>query len=197
MARQAKSNRKASPTRRQTEPDLRHLEAASDQTDELKESTMKTSSTIDETAAHGADYARKSYDQFAGVTREQLEKASAGAFKAYQELSQFQKDNYEAYVKASTIFAKGAENVGKAWFAFTQDSLEDVAQTAKALLGAKTLREAVDLQNEWAKSNLDKLMAEGTKLSELTVKVTNEALAPLNARVNVAVEKFLKPVATV
>lgn len=158
---------------------------------------MKTNGTIDEAAAQGAEYAQKNYDQFVGATREQLEKASANAFKAYEELSQFQKDNYAAYVTASAILAKGAEDVGKAWFAFTQDSLENVAQTAKALLGAKTLREAVDLQNEWAKSNLDKLVTEGSRLSELTVKVTNEALAPLNARVNVAVEKLLKPVATV
>jgi len=72
--------------------------------------------------------------------------------------------------------------------------MENVAQTAKALLAAKTLREAADLQNDWAKASFDKLVAEGTKVSELSVKVANEAFQPLNARMNVAVEKLFKPV---
>lgn len=161
-----------------------------------KDEIMKTKETMmEDVAAKGADFVQKGYDQVLGTTREQIEKASASAFKAYEDLSKFQKDNYDAYLAASTIFAKGAENVGKAWMSLTQEALENAAQTAKALLGAKTLREAVDLQSDFAKSNFDKLVAEGTKLSELSVKVANEAFAPLNARVNVAVEKMLKPVA--
>jgi phasin family protein len=150
---------------------------------------------IDEFSARSAEFAQKGYDQMLGATREQLEKASVTMFKSYEDLSKFQKDNYDAYVAASQIFAKGAENIGKAWMAFTQESLETVAQTAKALLGAKTLREAVDLQSDWAKSSFDKVVAEGTKISEMSVKVANEAYAPINARVNVAVEKMMKPVA--
>lgn len=158
--------------------------------------TMKTTKdTFENVAPKSTEFVQKGYDQVLGATREQIEKASASAFKAYEELSKFQKDNYDAYLAASTIFAKGAENVGKAWMSLTQEALENAAQTAKALLGAKTLREAVDLQSDFAKSNFDKLVAEGTKLSELSVKVANEAFAPLNARVNVAVEKMLKPVA--
>lgn len=161
-----------------------------------KGQTMKTSKeTYEDVAAKGTDFIQKGYDQVLGASREQFEKASVSAFKAYEELSKFHKDNYDAYLAASSIFAKGAENVGKAWMSLTQESLETAAQTAKALLGAKTLREAVDLQSDFAKSNFDKLVAEGTKLSELSVKVANEAFAPLNARVNVAVEKMLKPVA--
>lgn len=164
--------------------------------DALKGLTMKTSKeTFEDVTAKSTDFVQKGYDQLLGATREQIEKASVSAFKAYEEFSKFQKDNYDAYVAASTIFAKGAENVGKTWMSLTQEALENAAQTAKALLGAKTLREAVDLQSDFAKSNFDKFVAEGTKLSELSVKVTNEAFAPINARVNVAVEKLLKPVA--
>jgi phasin family protein len=164
--------------------------------DQPKGQIMKTAKdTFEDVAAKNTDSVQKGYDQVLGATREQLEKASASAFKAYEEFSKFQKDNYDAYVAASSIFAKGAENVGKAWMSLTQEAMENAAQTAKALLGAKTLREAVDLQSDFAKANFDKLVAESTKLSELSVKVANEAFAPINARVNVAVEKMLKPVA--
>lgn len=205
MARQAKLNRKtvsttarqaetaASPLARQPETEMRRLAAL----EIVKGPTMnaKVKNTMDEIAARSAEFAQKGYDQMLGSTREQLEKASVSAFKTYEEMSKFQKDNYEAYMAASTILAQGVENIGKAWVAFTQQNMENAAQTAKALLGAKTLREAVDVQSDWAKANFDKFVAESTKLSELSVKVANEAYAPINARLNVAVEKMLKPVA--
>ena len=43
--------------------------------------------------------------------------------------------------------------------------------------------------------SFDRLMNEGSKLSEIGVKVANEALEPIQARVNVAVEKIFKPAA--
>jgi phasin family protein len=185
-------NKTASPVGRAPEPDLRRA-AADDQT---KGPTMKpTKQTFEDVTAKTTEFAQKGYDNVLGATREQLETVSVSTFKAFEEFSKFQKDNYEAFVAASTIFAKGAENVGKAWMTLSQESMEAAAQTAKLLLGAKTLREAVDLQSDFAKANFDKFVAEGTKMSELTVKVANEAFAPLNARVNVAVEKLLKPVA--
>ena len=135
------------------------------------------------------------YDKLFGASKEQFEKMNTNAFKVYEEISKFSKDNIEACVAASTIAAKGAENIGKAVMAFTQESMEAGAQVAKAVLGAKTLREAVDLNADFAKQSFDKFVAESTKLSEMTVKVSNEALEPISARVNVAVEKMFKPVA--
>jgi hypothetical protein len=39
------------------------------------------------------------------------------------------------------------------------------------------------------------MVAEGTKLGEMSFKVANDAIAPIQARVNVAVEKMAKPIA--
>ena len=147
------------------------------------------------TIVEGAQLAQQNYEKIFGATRERVEKASQTAFKSVEELQKLSKENLEAYVQASTIFAKGLEQVSKAWMAFTQETLEQSASAAKALLGAKSVREAVDLQTEWAKASFDKFVAESTKLSEQTVKTANEALEPINARFTVAVEKLWKPVA--
>ena len=140
-------------------------------------------------------YAMTSFENVANTTREQIEKASQTAYRSYEDVAKFQKDNWEAFVAASQIAAKGAETISKAWAAFTQETMESAASTAKALIGAKTLREAVDLQQDFAKTNFDKFVAESSKLSEIGVKLANEAFEPITARVNVAVEKMLKPVA--
>ena len=135
----------------------------------------------------------KGFDQYLGQAKEQIEKAQAQTTKSFEDMAAFSKENVDAFVVASTLYAKGFENVGKAWYALTQETVEASAAVAKALLGAKTLKEAVDLQTDFAKTTFDKYVAESTKLSEMSIKSANEALQPINARVNVAVEKMLKP----
>jgi phasin family protein len=54
---------------------------------------------------------------------------------------------------------------------------------------AKTLCEAVDVQTDFAKTTFDKLVVEGMKVSEISVKVANEAALPINARLNAAIER--------
>lgn len=138
---------------------------------------------------------QKNYEQTLVATKEQFEKASQQLFRGYDDLAAFSKENIDAAVQASTILAKGMEDLSKAMMAYAQSSVEQSVETGKVLLGVKTLRELVDLQSSYAKSSFDRLVSEGTKLSELSVKITNDAFAPLNARINAVVEKFAKPVA--
>lgn len=146
-------------------------------------------------APKGTSAMNNSFENVSATAREQLEKASQTAYKSYEELSKLQKDNWDAVVAASQIWVKGAESVSKAWVSFAQESMENAATTAKAMVGVKSLREAVDLQTDFAKGNFDKFVAESTKLSEAVVKVANDAMEPITARVNVTVEKLFKPIA--
>ena len=138
---------------------------------------------------------KNSFENVSTTAREQLEKASQSAYKGYEDLTKLQKDNWEAVVASSQIWTKGAETVGKAWMSLAQETMEHAASTAKALVGVKSLREAVDLQTDFAKGNFDKIVAESTKLSETAVKVANDAMEPITARMNVTVEKLFKPMA--
>lgn len=137
--------------------------------------------------------AKQNLEGYVKTQQEQFEKASSQFLKSYEELTVLSKQNVDAFVASGTIVAKGAETAGKQVAAFTQSSLEKNVAAGKAVLAVKSIRELIDLQNSYFKSSLDALVAEGTKLQELSVKVTNEALAPISARVNVAVEKLTKP----
>ena len=140
-------------------------------------------------AKAGAEAAKKGYEQAVAMTKEQVEKASEAVFKGYDQLSTLNKDNLEAVVASGNIVAKGVEGFSKEVFALTS------MNAAKAFMGVKTLREAIDLQADLSRSQFDRLMADSTKLAEMSVKVANEAFQPIQARVNVAIEKMLKPVA--
>ncbi len=65
----------------------------------------------------------------------------------------------------------------------------------KALLAVKTIQELIALQNAYAKASFNAFVAESAKLQELSVKIANEALAPLSERVNLTVETLGKPAA--
>jgi phasin family protein len=146
-------------------------------------------------AKAGAEAAKKGYEQAVAMTKEQVEKASEAVFKGYDQLSNLNKDNLEAVVASGNIVAKGVEGFSKEVFALVQSSFETSMNAAKAFMGVKTLREAIDLQADLSRSQFDRLMADSTKLAEMSVKVANEAFQPIQARVNVAIEKMMKPVA--
>lgn len=126
------------------------------------------------------------------AAKAQFEKTTTTLFGSYEDFTAFSKDNVEALVKAQTAFVKGSEEIGKTLVALSQANYEAALATTKALFGATTFNQVVSLQNEVAKSSFDKLVAEGTKVSELVQKVANEVVEPLKARVDVAISKASK-----
>ena len=151
--------------------------------------------TVEKVMKTGTEAAAKSYEQAVAMTKEQVEKASQAAFKSYDELTVLNKDNVDAVMKSGAIVAQGYEAIGQEVMAFTKASIEANVASTQALFGAKTLRELVDLQTEYTRKAFDSAMAESAKLGEMSVKMANDAAQPLQARVNVAVETMMKPVA--
>jgi phasin family protein len=114
-------------------------------------------------------------------------------FPSYEQVVAFHKGNFEALVQANTLLAKGAQEISKEFFAHAQAHLQEAATAGQAVLKAKNLQDAVSLNVETAKAHYETFVATSTKLGELSVKVATEALAPVTARLNVAVETFTKP----
>ena len=124
-----------------------------------------------------------------------LENTAMTMFQRYEDLNGFGKENVDAIVKSTTLLTKGLEELSQVLFKMTQENLESTLAVAKSALACTTLRQVIDFQNDLAKTSFDKLMAETNKVSELSLKVANDALEPIQARVNVAIEKLVKPVA--
>ena len=153
-----------------------------------------------------ADVSVKSFEKSLTAVREGIEKATKGletsqaklkegvekAVKTSEELLAFSQGNLEAFVKASQIYAAGFQDISKHVAASSKASIEDTVAFSKSLMGVKSVKEAVDLQTGFAKSSIEKAVAESNKLSDATVKLTEQTLAPLTARVTLAVETFGK-----
>lgn len=132
------------------------------------------------------------YEQAINMTKEQVEKASEAFFKSYDEVSAMNKESVDAFVKAGEVLTKGSESVGKAYFDFAQASAEASVEATKAMMGAKTVKDFFDIQSEFARTSFDNFLSESTRLSEMSVKVANEAFDPLKAQLNGSFEKAFK-----
>ena len=168
-----------------------------------KKTTARSATPVDAAVAAGKETmekmtkltqetGQKNFDQAVTVAKENMEKASAAAFKGYDQYATYSQANYDAITKSFGIMTKGFEDVSKAWFAYTQTSVDAGVDFSKKVMGAKSVNEIVDLQNDFAKSSFDSFVAESTKLSEMSVKTANEAIEPIKARVDETVVSISK-----
>ena len=143
----------------------------------------------------GADAFAKGYEQYVAATRDQIGRLFPSAAKNLDDLAAFNKGNLEAFVAASAAAAKGFETLGQEILAYNQKAMEASIATTKALLGCRTMQDLVETQSDLTRRSFEEWVAEGTRLSELTVKVANQTAEPISARLNEAVDRFMKPLA--
>ncbi|HVZ07248.1 phasin family protein [Rhodopila sp.] len=164
------------------------------------ESTAVTEETVPGTAPG------KAFETTMSGLKDGMTKATAGfeatgktmkegmekAMKTAEEFVAFGQGNLEAIMKAGQIWAAGVQDLSKQVAATAQGAFDETFSTFKALSTVKSFKDALDIQSSFARATLEKTMAESSKLTDASFKLTEQALAPLTARVTIAVEKFAK-----
>ncbi len=112
------------------------------------------------------------------------------AMKSAEEFLSFGQGNVEAMVKSGQIWATGVQDIGKTVAATAQAQIDATVATIKALTGVKSLKEAMDLQATLARDSVEKAVAETGKLTDASLKLAEQTMAPIAARVTLVVEKF-------
>jgi phasin family protein len=125
-------------------------------------------------------------------TQAKMKEGVEKAMKTAEEFVTFGQGNLEAFVKSGQIWAAGVQELQKQMAATAQASFEETVATFKAMASAKSLKDAFDLQTTLARGAIEKTLAESGKLTDASLKLTEQALAPITARVTLAVEKFAK-----
>lgn len=104
----------------------------------------------------------------------------------------FGQANLEAFVKSGQIWGAGMQELTKQFAATAKASFDESVSTFKTIGTVKSVKEAMELQTGFAKTAMEKAMAESNKLTDASMKLTEQALAPIAARVTVAIETFGK-----
>ena len=128
----------------------------------------------------------------AAATKPTLTQGIKTMMKSTEDLVAFGQANMEAFMKSSQIWSAGVQELSKQIATSAKASFEESVSTFKAISTAKSVKEAMDLQSTFAKAALEKAMAESNKLTDASIKLTEQTLAPITARVTLAVETFGK-----
>jgi phasin family protein len=164
----------------------------------------KVDETMMDTANVAQEAAKQGFEQTVAVLKDGMSGAVAGmektqaevkanmdkAMKTAEEFVSFGQGNVEAAVKSGQIWAAGIQDLSKTFAATAQARMEQTVATWKAMAGVKSLKEAIDLQTNLARTSVEAAMTETGKLTDASMKLAEQTFAPISARVSLAVEKF-------
>ena len=148
----------------------------------------KIERTVSAINAGAASQASAGLQVAQGQARDHFDKAIRGA----QEFVAFTQGNLEALVKAGQIWTSGLQDISKQVAAQAQASAGQGMEAFRALSSVKSLKEAMDLQAELARSSVQKAVAQTGQITDASMKLAGEALSPISARVAAAMESFGK-----
>lgn len=109
--------------------------------------------------------------------------------KLAQDATTAAQEQFDAMSQAASIYAKSMEQWLKTCMEMTQETTDELAENAKGLLTCKTMNEYAEAQNKFAQASFEKIMGNATKLSEMTIRLANDSMQPLNEQMNKAIKK--------
>ena len=123
----------------------------------------------------------------------QAQKAGEGMFKAAEEAAEFSRGNFEALTRAAQAYAAGTQDLSRQAFALMQSLGEHTLEGARAVAGSKSVKEAAEIQANYLRQAMERLMGESARLQEASFRLVEQSSAPLTERMQVAMERAGKP----
>lgn len=81
----------------------------------------------------------------------------------------------KAFVASSTAMVEGMQSIGQELMDFSRKTAERNVEATKAVFGASSVQEAIEMQSRHTTGSLNDLMAESTKLSGMAMDVASKA----------------------
>jgi len=135
---------------------------------------MAKTKTINDTAETMDSAFRAGTDSM----KDGVDKATEG----FNKMVALTKDNTEAFIQSANVAGKGFETINNEVVAYSRKRIEDGVTAAKAIFGAKSLNEAIELQTAYFRTALDAHVAQFSRLSQLAVDTTKSAAEPISVR---------------
>lgn len=161
------------------------VESAATPISKLKDTIMTTAKTKTK------DFKSTVKDAFAEVQTKTKAVYGKGA-AAVAEANEFAKGNAEAVMASGKILAEGVKTLGNGYVAEGKKAYETFTADAKEMATIKSPTDFFEFQSKILRRNFDTMVAMTSKNTEATVKLVNDAFAPISSRVSLVVEKVKK-----
>jgi hypothetical protein len=121
------------------------------------------------------------------TTMDQVTKTTEAFTKAARDAAEFGRGNLEAVTRSAQAYLQGTQELGRQALASAQELNAQALAAAKALAGAKSLKEATEIQALFVRAAFDRTASEARKLQQAVLQVAERATAPLTRRAEAAV----------
>ena len=135
-----------------------------------------------------ASTAQQGWSQAATAGNQAFKDSAEKSLTALNELNSQGKRNLEAVVASVTAATRAAETLGAQAMAFTKSTMEHQVEAARALSGARSVQEAMELQTSFARTAMETYVAEMNKATETMSAAFKTTLKPLNERATAMME---------
>ena len=96
-------------------------------------------------------------------------------------------------MRAGAAFVKGAEGFGNRVFEITRQRAAEAADVRKAMAGARTVQEAIEIQQGYVRKAFDDAVQDGVELSTTWFRLAAEAGQPIQRRFSNALAEAVPP----
>jgi hypothetical protein len=151
----------------------------------------KSTEKAQQTAREAADTASEAVGKAADTARRTSEAATEG----YEELLNLSRHNMEGMAKASQAMLKGASELGSLWASFWNEQLTTGVEAMRSLTESDSWDKALQVQNEFTRSSLDRVFSRAAKSTEVTAEMLRSSFVPLQESTRRASERMPGPTA--
>ena len=92
-----------------------------------------------------------------------------------EELTRRSSENVQVLTEASTVIAKGTQELSREWLDFAQDRHAKNIDGIKRLAGCRSVQDLIAVQSDLLRDSLQELINTNKRVAELSVRLANEA----------------------